>query len=420
MKFITEYLISLKSKEGRSILTNFLSLSSLQFVGMILPLVILPYMIRVVGYSNYGTIMLSVSLVTYFQSITDFSFRITGTRDTVMFKKNPIKLNIIFSRILIIKSIFLILSILIGTLLILLYPPFYEERKVYFLSLSMLIGYTLFPEWFFHGIEKMKYVAILNIVVKILITIAVFLFISAEEDYWIYPLLQSIGLLIVGFLGQLLLIRKYKIRFLFIKWKSILHTIKGNFPVFINQFSPNLYNNTSTFLLGIISSTEIVGIYSAIKKIIDLAVTLLSIISRVLFPYLNRKRKAFGRYKSFMVLVTSVFIIGIIITHDIIFWFLEINNPQMLLILIVLALGLIGVSVYDVFGLNYYIIRRKDKLVMTNTIRASLIGLVLAFPLIYYFGILGAAINLTIARWMMGGGLALKYMEDQILYQKKS
>jgi PST family polysaccharide transporter len=50
---------------------------------------------------------------------------------------------------------------------------------------------------------------------------------------------------------------------------------------------------------------------------------------------------------------------------------------------------------------------------MKNTILSSLIGLVLAFPLIYFFNIIGAAVNLMIARLLMGGHLWYKWKYDE-------
>jgi PST family polysaccharide transporter len=48
---------------------------------------------------------------------------------------------------------------------------------------------------------------------------------------------------------------------------------------------------------------------------------------------------------------------------------------------------------------------------MKNTILSSLIGFVLAFPLICFFNIIGAAVNLMIARFLMGGGLTYEYFK---------
>jgi PST family polysaccharide transporter len=99
-------------------------------------------------------VILAASLVAYFQSITDYSFKITATRDVAVFRNSPEKLNIIYSKVLIVKGIFLGFSIIVLAAIILFYPPFYQERTVFFLTLPMLLGYALFPEWFFQGIEN--------------------------------------------------------------------------------------------------------------------------------------------------------------------------------------------------------------------------------------------------------------------------
>ncbi|MBI6115950.1 oligosaccharide flippase family protein [Salegentibacter maritimus] len=407
----------LKNKDNRTLIENFFSLSALQVVGLILPLITLPYVLRVVGFSNYGIIVLAASLIAYFQSVTDFSFKITATRDVAIFKHNQKKLNLIYSKVITIKAIFLLLSYLLITVIVLVYPPFREEMLVFFLSMPLLLGYALFPEWFFQGIEKMKYITFLNIGIKVFFTVCVFIFLKQKEDYWIYPFLQSAGFVGAGLVGQIILLRKYKLKFVFLKKRQIRNTIQENIPVFVNQFVPTLYNNTTTFLLGILTTTNLVGIYDAIKRIIDLAVKVINILSRVFFPLINRKKNVFGNYRKLILIFTSILSIGILLIHPYLFWYLNIDYPDALLILIILVVGIIGFSLYDIFGLNYFIVKRNDKLVMKNTIRASLIGLVLVFPLISFFGIIGAAINLSFSRLIMGGGMWFKYFKMKKIYE---
>src|SRR5690606_11251717 len=101
-----------------------------------------------------------------------------------------------------------------------------------------------------------------------------------------------------------------------------------------------------------------------------------------------------------------------IVFHQVIFWYLNIDYSNDFWVLFILALGIIGFTVYDIFGINYFLIRRQDKLVMRNTIYVSVIGLVLAFPLINLWGNIGAAINLSLARILMGIGLGRKYIQE--------
>src|SRR5690606_18276621 len=194
-----------KSKDAKTLLENFISLFSLKVIGMLLPLITLPYVLRTIGFEKYGIIVFSASLVAYFQALTDFSFMITAVRDVSIFRDSPKKLNIIYSKVIIVKSIFLLLSLLIIAIIVVSVPTFLEYKSIYFWSSLMLVGYALFPEWFFQGIEKMRYITYLNLGIKLFFTLCIFIFIRKEEDFWIYPLLQSCGLIGAGIVGQIIL-----------------------------------------------------------------------------------------------------------------------------------------------------------------------------------------------------------------------
>ncbi|MFK8270486.1 oligosaccharide flippase family protein [Capnocytophaga stomatis] len=419
---LRKYLNKLKSSNGKVLLENFISLSALQLAGILLPLITLPYVLRTIGFDKYGLIVFSASLVAYFTSLTDFSFQVTATRDVAVFRSSPKKLDIIYSKVLIIKVFFLLISWgIIGTIVCLV-PSFYEYWYIYLYTGISLLGQVLFPEWFFQGIEKMRYITYLNLGIKLFFTLCIFLFIKKESDYWIYPLLQSMGFIGAGIVGQYLLMTKYKLKIVRVSFKSLISTVKSNTPIFVNRFVPTLYNNTSTFILGIIGTDFLVGIYQAILTIVNLAASLLDIFSRVFFPFLNRRKDAFNMYKKMMFSATAIMIIGILILNKVIFWYLNISYEDAFLILVILSCGLIGYSLSNIFGLNYFIVYRHDKLVMQNTLIASLIGFVLSYPLISYYSILGAAINLSLARCVMGGGLYYKYLSvnKKTIYNENS
>lgn len=398
-----------KNKEVKVLFENFISLSALQVVGMLLSLITLPYLIRILGFENYGTVILALSLIAYFKSVVDYSFRITATRDVSIYNNSPQKLNLIYSRVITVKAILLLFSFIVISGVVILYPPFYEERTVFFLTMLLLLGYALFPEWYFQGIEKMKYISILNISIKVFFTICVFIFIKEKEDYWIYPLLQSGGMIGAGLVGQYILVKKYKLKFIWLKQKRIKESFFSNFPIFVNQFFPTLYNNTSSFLLGLIAGSSYLGIYDAIKKVIDLSIAFLSVISRVFFPFINRKKHTFYIYKKLMLSLSILSVICLLSLHQLVFWYLNVKYENAIYLLLILSISIIGYALYDIFGLNYFIVKRQDKLVMKNTLIASLFGLMTAFPLIYFFGIGGAAINLCVTRWVMGGTLMVKW-----------
>ncbi len=399
----------LAHKDYRALIENFLSLGALQVVNLLLPLLVLPYMIRVVGFEKYGIIVVASSLVMYFQSLVDYSFIITATRDVAVFRNSKQRLDLIFSRVMTVKVIFLIVSLLTITLIAFLVPKFSEYKTVILFSMLMLIGNVLFPDWYFQGVEKMKYITIINALVKIFFTISIFVFIKKEEDYWAYPLIQSLGYIFAGIMALYVVLVKHKIRFIRLKMKQIKKAIADNFPIFINQFTPVLYNNTSSVLLGLLVSNASAGLFDALRKIVDLGIMLLEVVSRVFFPFLNRRKDFFSKYKTMLLGMVTLMIMIILILSNFIFKFLHITDDNAFNLLLILSLGIVGIGMYNVFATSYLIIYRQDKLVMRNTVYVSLIGFTVSFPLIYYLGILGGVISLSLSRLLLGVGAFYLY-----------
>ncbi|MCW0478034.1 oligosaccharide flippase family protein [Riemerella anatipestifer] len=399
----------LKNKDYKALIENIISLGVLQFVNLFLPLLVLPYMLRTVGFEKYGIIVVAASLVMYFQALTDYSFAITATRDVAVFRDSKKKLDLIFSKVMSIKFFFLFLSLIIIAIFSFLVPKFFEYRYIIYFSMLMLVGNVLFPDWYFQGIEKMKYITMINAFVKVLFTVLVFVFIKNENDYWIYPLLQSLGYIVAGLVGLFIVIRKHNIKFYVIGWRRIRRAIQVNFPVFINQFMPVLYNNTSSFLLGMMISNSAAGLFDSLKKVVDMAIMLIGVISRAFFPFLNRQNHFFLKYRKMMLSLGVLMVILILFFSKLIFRCLSITYVNSFWILLTLSLGIIGIAMYNIYGTNYLIIKRKDKLVMKNTFLVSVVGFVLSFPLIYSFEIMGGALSLSFSRFFLGVGVVYLY-----------
>ena len=152
-----------------------------------------------------------------------------------------------------------------------------------------------------------------------------------------------------------------------------------------------------------------VGIYSAIKKVADIFVTLTDLFTRAIFPNIVRNQEKFNRYSRGMIAIGLFYCLLPIVFAKLVFLYLNMPLNGNIGILATLMIGVFGIILYDVFGVNYFIARGQDRIVMRNTLIASLVGLILAYPLIGYLGIIGASINLTLARLLMGGGMLFRY-----------
>lgn len=139
---------------NKKIIENFSYLSLLQILNMALPLLVFPYLIRVLGKDVYGLVIYAQAIVGYFVVLVNFGFNIIGTKEVSINRDRKNKLNKILSSIFIIKGGLFLFSCL--TLLGLTF--FLQEFKQYslllILTLWMCFNEFIFPVYYFQGIEK--------------------------------------------------------------------------------------------------------------------------------------------------------------------------------------------------------------------------------------------------------------------------
>ena len=384
------------------LIENFSSLAILKICNLIIPFIMLPYLIKTLGFEQYGVIVLALSFFAYFQTITDYGFNLFATREVALHRHSKNQLSLIYSKIMQAKLFLLLCSFILMFSIMKCFDMFFEYENIYFMLFPMLLGHSLFPEWFFRGVEEMMYIAILNLVVKLSLTSGVFLFIDGPDDTWIYIALQGCGFLIVSIISHFIIFKKFKIRMCVVGFNRIFKVLISSFPMFINQFIPNFYNNTTNFFVGIILGNYSAGIFGSIRQIVALLNVFDSTVSMVFFSFLNRRKNMFNIYSKYYIGIFSTILIFTLLLHEYMFKVLHIDNSDSFLVLLYLLFGIFFIVIYNVYSTNYLLIYKLDKVVMKITICSSLFGFVFAYPLINNWGIVGGAANIAISQFLMG------------------
>lgn len=392
-----------KNKEAKTVAGNFMWLSLLQVAGYVFPLITMPYLARVIGVEGFGKIAFASAIMVWIQTIADWGFNLTATRDVAQNRENQQKVSEIFSNVLWARCLLMIASFIVLLILIVAIPQFKENSDVILVSFLMVPGHILFPDWFFQAVERMKYTTILNVIMKLVFTLAVFIFIKDKDDYILQPLFTSLGFVVSGVIALYIILKQWNVKLYKPNWENIKYTIKSTTDVFINHLAPNLYNSLSVVLLGFFGGGVANGIYDGGNKFFAIICNLLNTITRAFYPFLSRRKDFHSKFVKIVVLIATFFsIITFILAPWLVETMLSSEFSESIIVVRILSISLIFYVLSTAYGTCYLIINNREKVLRQSTIICSVIGFLIAIPLIYHYTYIGVALTVTITRALLG------------------
>ncbi len=362
----------------------------------------LPYLVRVLGVENYGLLAFAGATIAYFNIITDYGFNLTATREISIHRENKDKVIEIFSSVMSIKVMLMFVSLLLLTLLVFNFDKFSQNWNIYFLTFGTVIGQVLFPVWFFQGMERMKYITYINISVKFIFTIAVFVFIHQKSDFYMVPLLTSIGTIIGGIWSLVLIKKEFRVGFRLQKIGILIYYLKDGWHIFISVIFTSSYVILTTFILGIFTSNIIVGYYALAEKLVKAIGGLFTPINSTIFPYIsklqeNSKIKAIlfinkvTLYSSIVMFTLSLLIF--IFAKNIILLVAGLEYKNSIILLKIFAFFPLVITIARIFSTNYLINFNLKHKLSKIYLYSAFISLILSFSLVPLFGAIGSAIS---------------------------
>jgi len=298
------------NNDKKNLVANFFSLSALQGVNMILPLVTLPYLVRVLGVENFGLLNFSLSIIMYFNILISFGFELSATREVSVNRDNKEKVSEIFSSILAIKLFFVLVSLIILSILIATIDRLNENADLYYVTFGLVIGNSLFSSWFFQGMEKMKYITYINVASKIFFTLFIFILVKEAEDIIVVAALTSLGAIVSGVYSLRLVVKLFKLKIIIPDKSIILHQIKGSYHFFLSGVASKGYRFYIITIVGVYFDNIIVGYYVMAEKLLYAFLSIGSVVSQTLYPYMSRtKNLVFFKKVFILILIVSIIII---------------------------------------------------------------------------------------------------------------
>lgn len=310
------------NKKMNIVFKNFTYLSILNGLNIVLPLLVIPYLTNVIGVAHYGVYAYILVLVQNINVVTQYGFQFSATKKISQNRDDHSFLEQYCSNILCAR--FLVATLCIALVLALSHWALdTSDRFFMFLTaIGMIYGDVFIPTWLFQGLERMKYMTIVNASSKILFTILIFVVVIRPEDYEYIMLLNSLGFLLAAILSMLLVRKQFKIRLPKPRMKEVFSELRESLSLCFSMIGIDLYRNMNVVVLNFFVSDAAMGVYALAERVIKAAQSFITPVSQALFPHMSLKIKQEGVGKSMVLLRRAaifLFILTIVVALGIFF-----------------------------------------------------------------------------------------------------
>lgn len=372
------------SKVAKTLLANFTYLSIIEVIGLLLPLVTYPYVIRTVGAENYGVVVFCQAIIAYIIIIINFGYNVSATRKVSENRDDIYKIREIYSSVVFQKLLIFILCIVISVVALLFLKFEYSIILLGFIGLC--VQEVFFPVWLFQGLEKMKFITIITFFAKCSYLVLIFIFIHNRSDYIYIPILYSVGGVITAIMSMIILKRKFNIYFIKVSVRRLKEDFFESLPFFASRFSTVVMERSNVIAIGSFFSYEMVAIYDICIKIISIIKTPFSLVAQVLYPNVAKSKDMSLVRRSVVLLLVFAILISIVVSIGAKSIVLLLSDSTMLeavpiLRIMTLYIPIVGISY--LFGASVLVVQGYSKEYNLSVVLSVVLYVVMLLFFIY-------------------------------------
>lgn len=380
------------------VLRNLGALFSLQIGNYIIPLLLVPYLLRVLGLDLFGTLMFALAFVVVARVCVSYGFDLTATRQVAISRDSVDLLSQLFANVVAARVVIWASCVALLMILSVFVHEVAAVRLIIVIAMLGLLGDAVFPVWLYQGMESMAAITKIRLGAKLANLVLVLIFVKEPSDILLVPLIEALTTIAGGAIGFVAALRLFHLRLTLPCAMAMKAQLWDGVPIFVSTMAVQLYTTANVIILGIVVDTVAVGAYSIAEKIYAALRGLLSPVVQAVFPAMARlhdsAREQFaatcrGAMRSLLPTLIAIALA------------LFLSTPWLVALIAgeeqadtVNALRVFAVSLPFAIGsflAPMLVVRRRKTVLMRVTVIGALLGLALSPLLAVLLGAAGAA-----------------------------
>ena len=263
---------------------NILYLGLAQGTNYLVPIIAIPILLDRIGLVNYGTIALSQGLTYIFSVLADFGLTVTGTRLINERQADRHATGDVIGKLLLSRFALILALAIPYTACSVLVPQWAIHKEVFFAGYLMVVGQSLFPVWYFQGVQKMAAITILNLLSRGGYLVCILLLVDQETPLFMVNVYNGASFIAAATVGLVLMIGRNGMVSNRISKDSLFEFLRSNFSIFLATSLDAVYRNSAILLASFLFSPSTLALFAVLDKIMLLIHRSFSILYRAIFP----------------------------------------------------------------------------------------------------------------------------------------
>lgn len=374
-----------------SIVKNSMYKGMLNIFNMIIPIIVTPYLYRVLSPTSMGQYDYANTIYNYFNMLGLLGILTYGIRELSRNRDNQDFVRKTYSALFSIGIISNLSCFLIFVTFS--YIGFHNDSSMFtlliILSLNLLSNFFN-TEWINEAFEDFRFIAIKTGIIRIVYVVCIFIFIKDSNDIWIYAFLIAVS----NFLNYVISFfysqkyTKFSVFSFSFDWSTIKKTLPFLFFILLLENSGIFYTVLDRIMLGAYSTPENVAFYSVGQRIMEICRALLITITYVSLPrlsyYLGKDDKLYCKnlnklFSTIMMLSIPLAVGLCVVSENIVFLFAGGQYTAATIPLMIFSIRIITLMIESVTSQQVLFLHRKEKMVAFINIIFGLLNLILNY-----------------------------------------
>lgn len=272
----------LKRLARSRLLRNAGALYGVQLANQLPPLIVIPYLARVLGPQGWGIVAFAQAFAAYGTVAVGYGFEYAGTRAVARERDRAGRLAELVTGVLATQVLLASIVVLAGLAVMHALPALQESPALLYAALAFATLQGMNPLWYFTGQERLPLIALVDMIGKLIAMVSIFRFVRGPDDGWIVLASHALAALILTGAGYALLLRE--VRPGRPNLRLIGQTLRLGFSMMLMRVFVLMLTAGNTFLLGLFVAPQHVAFFAASDKLCRTASWLLQPINAVLLP----------------------------------------------------------------------------------------------------------------------------------------